>query len=78
MKRATITFAAFAFLFCFAASVCAEEARSIQLPAPQMEGGKPLKQALKARCTTREYSSEALPPQELSNLLWAACGINRP
>ena len=65
-------------MFCFAASASGEVQTTIQLPAPQMEGGKPLMQALKARCTTREFSNEALPLQELSNLLWAACGINRP
>lgn len=67
-----------ALTFCVAAKVAAEAAKSIQLPAPQMTGGKPLMEALKARCTQREFSTEALPPQELSNVLWAACGINRP
>jgi SagB-type dehydrogenase family enzyme len=50
----------------------------IQLPKPQMEGGKPLMQALKDRMTIRTYSEEKLPVQTLSNLLWAAFGINRP
>ena len=63
---------------CVATVVAAEAAKSIQLPAPQMTGGKPLMEALKARSTQRDFSTEALPPQELSNLLWAACGINRP
>jgi len=67
-----------ALTFCVAAQVAAEAAKSIQLPAPQMTGGKPLMEALKSRSTQREFSTEALPPQELSNLLWAACGINRP
>jgi SagB-type dehydrogenase family enzyme len=48
------------------------------LPAPQTDGGKPLMQALKDRHSTREFSSEKLPPQVLANLLWAAFGINRP
>jgi len=48
------------------------------LPKPQMEGGKPLMQALKERKTTRSFSSKKLPPQILSNLLWAADGVNRP
>jgi SagB-type dehydrogenase family enzyme len=61
-----------------AAPLAAEAAKSIPLPAPQMTGGKPLMEALLARSTSREFSSEALPPQELSNLLWAAVGINRP
>jgi SagB-type dehydrogenase family enzyme len=35
-------------------------------------------QALKERQTIRDYAAEKLPPQILSNLLWAAFGINRP
>ncbi len=53
-------------------------AADIQLPAPQIEGGKPLMQALSQRRSVREFSTEKLPPQVLSNLLWAAFGINRP
>ncbi|MGD1047972.1 MAG: SagB/ThcOx family dehydrogenase [Candidatus Krumholzibacteriaceae bacterium] len=70
--------AGFVLMFFVAAPLAAEAAKSIQLPAPQMTGGKPLMEALKARCTQREFSSDSLPPQEISNLLWAACGINRP
>jgi nitroreductase len=50
----------------------------IQLPNPQMEGGKPFMQALKDRKTTRTFSEEKLPMQTLADLLWAAFGINRP
>jgi len=50
----------------------------VALPKPQMEGGKPLMQALKERSTGREFSTRELSPQVLSNLLWAADGINRP
>ena len=35
-------------------------------------------QVLRDRHTTREFSSDKLPTQVLSNLLWAAFGINRP
>jgi SagB-type dehydrogenase family enzyme len=35
-------------------------------------------QVLKDRHSTREFSSQRLSPQTLSNLLWAAFGINRP
>jgi SagB-type dehydrogenase family enzyme len=38
----------------------------------------PLMQALMNRHSTREFSSQKLSPQVLSNLLWAAFGINRP
>jgi nitroreductase len=48
------------------------------LPAPQTSGGKPLMEVLKARHSTREFSSQKLPAQVLANLLWAAFGINRP
>jgi len=51
--------------------------KSIELPKPKMEGGKPLMEALKERKTSREFSSEKLPLQVLSNMLWAADGINR-
>ncbi len=50
----------------------------IKLPAPQTDGGKPLMQALKARQSAREFSDQKLSPQVLSNLLWAAWGVNRP
>ncbi len=57
--------------------VFAEEFKSIQLPKPQLDGGKPLMQVLRERKSAREFSSEKLPLQVLSNLLWAASGINR-
>ena len=55
----------------------AQEPKPIQLPPPQTEIGKPLMQALKLRQTSRSFDSKPLPLQELSNLLWAADGINR-
>ena len=50
----------------------------IKLPPPKTEGGMPLMEALKARKSGREFSSATLPLPVLSNLLWAAWGINRP
>jgi len=58
--------------------LAAQELKPIELPQPQTEGGKPLMQALKARHTTREFNPNPLAAQVLSNLLWAAFGINRP
>jgi SagB-type dehydrogenase family enzyme len=49
----------------------------IDLPLPEMRGGMPLMDALRQRASHREFSSEALPLSLLSNLLWAAYGINR-
>jgi len=51
---------------------------TVKLPPPQTDGGKPLMQALKQRHTSREFKSKQLPQQILSNLLWAAFGVNRP
>ncbi len=54
-----------------------QELKTIQLPKPQTDGGKPLMQILKSRKSSRQFSSEKLPAQVLSNMLWAAWGINR-
>ena len=56
----------------------AQALQPFNLPPPRSEGGKPLTEALKLRRSTREYSDRTLPPQVLSDLLWAAFGINRP
>jgi nitroreductase len=50
----------------------------VSLPAPDTKGGKPLMAALAARLSTREYRPDPLTLQTLSDLLWAANGINRP
>jgi len=56
----------------------AEVERSIQLPAPNEQGGKPLMQVLKKRKTSREFSNKSLSFQIIADLLWAAFGVNRP
>ncbi len=53
-------------------------AADINLPAPDKKGGAPLMQALNQRKTIRSYSDKQLPMQTVSNLLWAASGVNRP
>ena len=50
---------------------------AIKLLEPRLERGGSLAEAFRTRRTVREFSDEALPPQTLSDLLWAACGINR-
>jgi len=55
-----------------------QELKLIQLPQPQRTGGMPLMQALANRQTTRAFADRPLPLQTLSNLLWAAFGVNRP
>jgi SagB-type dehydrogenase family enzyme len=56
----------------------AEDLRPIDLPKPNTEGGMPLMEALKERETQREFSTRDLPAQVMSDMLWAAFGINRP
>lgn len=55
----------------------AQELADVVLPAPKMDGGKPLLQVLKERKTVREFSAQVPTPQTLSDLLWAAHGISR-
>ena len=56
----------------------AQDAKTIKLPEPKMDGGKPLMEVLKERKTIRSFTAEKLSDQVLSNLLWAAWGVNRP
>ncbi|MCX6829660.1 MAG: SagB/ThcOx family dehydrogenase [candidate division Zixibacteria bacterium] len=59
-------------------AVVAQDLKPIELPKPDTTGGKPLMQVLKNRHSSREFSADTLSLPVLSNLLWAACGINRP
>jgi SagB-type dehydrogenase family enzyme len=56
----------------------AQELKPVQLPRPQTDIGRPLMQVLKDRSSARAFSAEKLPAQVMSNLLWAAFGVNRP
>jgi len=58
--------------------ISAQELKAVQLPPPDMSGGRPLMQALRERASSRTFSPEKLPLRVVSNLLWAAFGINRP
>lgn len=49
----------------------------IRLPPPETTGGKPLMDALRTRQSRRQLSARTLPEKVLSNLLWAANGVNR-
>jgi len=61
-----------------AGCLLAQDLKPITLPQPQTDGGRPLMQVLKDRKTTRDFTADKLSPQMLSNLLWAAFGVNRP
>jgi SagB-type dehydrogenase family enzyme len=49
----------------------------IKLNAPELDKGQPVMQALQNRKSQREFSDRALSMQHLSELLWAANGVNR-
>ncbi len=59
-------------------SAVASGPEPVRLPAPQKAGGKPLMQCLAERHSERAFADRPLPDQVLSNLLWAAWGVNRP
>jgi nitroreductase len=74
MKHTLLAF----LIFCLCPLLSAQDVKPIDLPKPQITGGKPLMEALRDRQSIRSFQSNALPAQVLSNLLWAAFGINRP
>jgi len=68
----------FIAILTFALFVTGLSAQDITLPKPRTTGGKPLMEALNARATNRNIAEKPLSLEHLSNLLWAATGINRP
>ena len=59
-------------------SSCNISAKDIQLPEPNRTGGMPLMDAINNRHSSREFSDFTLTEQQLSDMLWTACGYNRP
>ena len=47
-----------------------------KLPDPNREGGMPLMQALNERHSVKQFGDKAIDDQTLSDLLWAAYGVN--
>ena len=66
-------------LCCAALSVPAQAMAEmlVDLPAPQKKGGLSMLESLAKRHVERRFDSRPLPLQEVSNILWAACGVNR-
>jgi len=50
----------------------------VELPSPRTTGGMPLMEALAKRATSRAFDTRDLPADQLSSLLWAGFGVNRP
>jgi nitroreductase len=78
VHRRSAALLALAALLWAVPALSAQELKPIQLPKPEIGAGIPLMQALARRQTTRAFLDKPLPPQTLSNLLWAAFGVNRP
>lgn len=51
---------------------------NIKLLPPDISRGFPIMQALQHRASATGFSSEALSAQDLSDIIWAGNGINRP
>lgn len=62
---------------CMLSGAYAQTLSPIQLKAPEKKAGLSVMETLANRHSTREFSNKKLTLQELSNLLWAANGINR-
>jgi SagB-type dehydrogenase family enzyme len=56
----------------------AQALETIALPEPTKTGGKPLFEALNQRQSLRSFTAQKIEMQTLSNILWAAYGVNRP
>ena len=59
------------------AATASKPLQPMPLPKPETDGGKSVLAALQLRKTVRNIREDKLPPQMLSNLLWAAWGVNR-
>lgn len=65
-------------LFFICTLAMTSQAQNISLPKPQKDGGKSITYCLQNRKSTKEFSSKAISEQQISNILWAAYGFNRP
>lgn len=73
MKRIILLF----ILVSFGINAMAQDMEKIKLNTPDMKRGLSTMEALSKRQSTREYADKSLSLQDLSDLIWAAAGINR-
>jgi len=76
-KKSFLTVTVVLIIVSFITSSWAAELLPVKLPPPNLNSGKSLMQSLQARKSSRDFSAKKLPVEVLSNLLWAANGINR-
>jgi SagB-type dehydrogenase family enzyme len=77
-KKSFLTSAVVLVIVFFITVSWAAELLPVKLLPPNLNSGKSLMQSPQARKSSRDFSTKKLPVEVLSNLLWAACGINRP
>lgn len=79
MKNKLVGVVVLILVFCFSSFSSAQDFAPIVLPAVDLSDSVSLKTALEKRESQRSFDpGKEIPPQVLSNLLWAAFGINRP
>jgi len=64
--------------FCLANLTPGFGAQAIKLPPPAKQGKVSVEAALQARRTNRQFAARSLTLAQISQLLWAADGINNP
>lgn len=67
-----------ALFACFLLLSGAAHAEKLKLPEPDTKGGRPLMQSLAERKSSRVFAARPLSDKLLGDMLWAACGVNRP
>ena len=72
MRKVQLLFACLVF-----SAVTFAADKVIKLPEPNLNRTGTVMKALSERHSTREYASKALSLSDLSDLLWAANGVNR-
>lgn len=74
MKRAGML----AMITLITGAILGQAPQDIKLNAPDMERGLTIMKAFEKRSSATSFSSRELSLQDLSDLLWASNGINRP
>src|SRR5512137_1834569 len=69
---------AYLYFVFIVSSVSAQDPKTIILNPPDLKRGLPVMTALSLRASATEFDTTNLNLQDMSDLLWAANGINRP
>ena len=78
VKRSFTSLAVLSVILSLSGWMPAAEIQAIKLNPPDLKRGLPFMEALSVKASAREFSEKELSLQDLSDLLWAADGINRP